>query len=135
MKFLIVEDDPISSELLKPNLSGHGQCYEVTNGLLAVEVVRNSLEEDDPFDAIFLDIMMPEMNGHEVLAAIREAENEFRVPDDRRTKVVMVSALGDPANITSAIQAGCDGYIIKPLREENLHKEMTKIGLLRAGAF
>lgn len=131
MKFLIVEDDALSAELLRLHLSAHGTCYVAANGLMAVEVVRRALEEKDPFDAIFLDIMMPQMNGHEVLEAIRAEENERGLDATSRTKIIMVTALGDANNIMGAVRQGCDGYIVKPLREENLLKELGKLGLLQ----
>ncbi|MBN1817533.1 MAG: response regulator [Sedimentisphaerales bacterium] len=129
MRFLIVEDDAVSRELLRLHLSDYGTCFEVPNGLLASEVIRNSLQEEEPFDAVFLDIMMPGMNGHEVLESIRQAEKEHG-KQGGRIRVIMVSALGDAANIMASIQAGADGYLVKPIREENLHKELTKAGFV-----
>jgi len=131
MKFLIVEDDPLSLDLLRLHLAAHGKCFSASNGLMAVEAVRVALEHGEPFDGIFLDVMMPEMNGHEVLQAIRSQEKEYGVEASARAKIVMVTALGDANNITLAMRQGCDGYIIKPLREENLLKELSKLGLLQ----
>jgi two-component system, chemotaxis family, chemotaxis protein CheY len=131
MRFLIVEDDALSAELLRIHLSAHGTCYIAPNGLMAAEVVRAALEDKDPFDAIFLDIMMPQMNGHEVLEAIRAEEKERGLDGTSRTKIIMVTALGDANSIMGAVRHGCDGYIVKPLREENLLKELTKLGLLQ----
>ncbi len=131
MKFLIVEDDALSAELLRLHLSTHGTCYIAANGLMTVEVVRTALEDNDPFDAIFLDIMMPQMNGHEVLEAIRAEEKERGLDATGRAKIIMVTALGDASNIMGAVRQGCDGYIVKPLREENLLKELGKLGLLQ----
>ncbi|MBN1125570.1 MAG: response regulator [Sedimentisphaerales bacterium] len=129
MRFLIVEDDAVSRELLRLHLSDYGTCFEVPNGLLASEVIRNSLQEGEPFDAVFLDIMMPGMNGHEVLETLRQTEREVG-SQDHRIKVIIVSALGDATNIMTAIQEGADGYIVKPVREENLLKELAKAALV-----
>ncbi len=128
MKFLVVEDDKLSSELLRLHLNEYGTSYEASDGTIAIEVVKNALNEGWHFDVIFMDIMMPGMDGHETLQAIRVAEKEHDIPPEKATKVIMVSAMGDAGNITCAFQEGCDGYIIKPVQESNLEKEMNKLG-------
>ena len=128
MKFLVVEDDKLSSELLRLHLNEYGTSYEVSDGTLAVEAVKTALDEGWHYDAIFLDIMMPGMDGHETLNAIRKEEKEHNIPPENATKIIMASAMGDAGNITAAFHEGCDGYLIKPVQEANLEKEMNKLG-------
>ncbi len=130
MKCLIVEDDATSCKLLRVCMSKYGRCFESPNGLLAVEAVRQSLEEGNPFDLILLDIMMPDMDGHETLREIRQLEKEFDLDAGKTAKVVMVSALGDADNIMHAFRNGANGFIIKPVRDEVLEKELSKLGLV-----
>ncbi len=128
MKILIVEDDATSCKLLRTHLSGYGRCYESPNGFLAVETVRQALEDKQPYDLIFLDIMMPDMDGHQTLMEIRQLEKEYDLPADRTAKVVMVTALGDAENITQSFKNGANGFLIKPVRDDLLQKELTKLG-------
>jgi two-component system chemotaxis response regulator CheY len=130
MKILIVEDDATSCKLLRAHLSGYGRCYESPNGFLAVEAVRQALEEKQPYDLIFLDIMMPDMDGHQTLGEIRQLEKEFELPSDRAAKIVMVTALGDAENITRSFKNGANGFIIKPVRDDLLQKELAKLGVV-----
>lgn len=129
MKCLIVEDDATSCKLLRVCMSRYGRCFESPNGLLAVEAVRQSLEEGNPFDLILMDIMMPDMDGHQTLREIRQLESEFHLDSDKTAKVVMVTALGDADNIMQAFRNGANGFIIKPVRDEVLQKELTKLGM------
>lgn len=110
-------------------MSRYGRCFESPNGLLAVEAVRQSLEENKPFDLILLDIMMPDMDGHQTLKEIRQLESEFHLDPDKAAKVVMVTALGDADNIMQAFRNGANGFIIKPVRDEFLQKELAKLGV------
>ncbi len=130
IKTLIVDDDPASTLLLKLHMEKYGPCQTTDQGNLAVHAYRSGLDSDDPYDLICLDINMPQISGHDILKQIRLADSEYRVPPDRRPKVIMVTAMGDVHNITAAYKAGCDGYIIKPISKENLEKELKKIGLL-----
>ncbi len=63
MKSLIVEDDFSSRLILLELLKSSGPTHVAVNGKEAVDAVRKGLEENEPFDLICLDIMMPEMDG------------------------------------------------------------------------
>jgi two-component system, chemotaxis family, chemotaxis protein CheY len=129
MKCLIVEDDATSCKLLRMYLSKYGRSFESPNGLLAVEAVQQTLKDGNPFDVIFLDIMMPDMDGHQTLKEIRQLEKEYNLDSSRSAKVIMVTALGDANTILQSFRTGANGFIIKPVREDSLDKEMVKLGL------
>jgi two-component system, chemotaxis family, chemotaxis protein CheY len=132
MKCLIVEDDATSCKLLRVYMSKYCRCFESPNGLLAVEAVRQALEDDCHFDVILLDIMMPDMDGHQTLKEIRQLEKEFNLDPSKTAKVIMVTALGDADNIMHSFRGGANGFIIKPVRDDILDKEMAKLGLTPA---
>jgi two-component system chemotaxis response regulator CheY len=71
MECLIVEDDFAARKLLQTYLSDYGDCFIAVNGHEAVKVFQEALKQRQPFDLICLDIMMPEMNGHDALQEIR----------------------------------------------------------------
>lgn len=76
MKSLIVEDDFTSRFVLQEFLAPYGQTHIAVNGKEPMEAVGISAKENKPYDLICLDIMMPEMDGHAVLKAIRIIEEE-----------------------------------------------------------
>jgi len=128
MKFLIVDDDPGNLLVLHGMLKKHGQCDLVSNARLALGAFQNSLSEKMPYDLILLDIMMPEMDGHACLAALREIERECGVPPGKEVRVAMVSALRDTKNVCKAFfqgQAVC--YIPKPVMLETIDELISSL--------
>jgi|GraSoiStandDraft_46_1057282.scaffolds.fasta_scaffold705505_1 two-component system chemotaxis response regulator CheY len=127
MKSLIVEDDLVSRMFLKGVLSRYGECQTVLNGKEAVEAIAAASGEGHPFDLVCMDIMMPEMDGQTALAKIREFEHASQ---QRATKVIMTTALGDRDNVAKACAASCDGYLLKPIRLEKLLQQMRALHLI-----
>jgi len=129
MKILIVEDDLTSRILLSRMLSPYGDCDVVVNGKEAVECFDLAHAEESPYDLICLDIMMPEMDGQEVLAVIREKEEENKIAGLDGVKIIMVSALGDKDNVLKAFQSGCEAYLTKPIEKAKLIEHIKEFGL------
>lgn len=129
MRILIVEDDSGFSKLMTKYLAEVGECEVVPNGKQALDVFRKSFREQYPIDLICLDIMMPQMNGHETLQSIREVEKREGVPMGQGVKILMVSALSDMSNIMKSFLELCDGYMTKPLGRVELMEKLEEIGL------
>jgi two-component system chemotaxis response regulator CheY len=130
MKILIAEDDFACRKLLQSFLFEYGDCFVATNGLEAVKAVKNALDEGLPYDLICLDIMMPEMDGHEALESIRRIENERGISGLDGIKVIVTTALDDSASVIGAFKSGQEAYIVKPFSKRNLLEEMEKLGLV-----
>ena len=128
MKILIVEDDFISRRILQKYLSPFGVCEMAVNGREALSAFSLAWEEKEPYRLIFLDIMMPEMDGKEVLKKIRSMEMERGVPEQDRAKIVMTTALNDPTNVLEAIKSQCNDYLVKPIDKNKLLEKLKKIG-------
>jgi two-component system, chemotaxis family, chemotaxis protein CheY len=69
-----VEDDFATRLLLQTFLSRYGECHIAVNGREALEAFGSALERGEGYDLIFMDIMMPEMDGREALRQVRAAE-------------------------------------------------------------
>lgn len=130
LKILIAEDDFTCRKLLQSFLSDYGDCFVAINGREAVDAVKDSLEEGRPYDMICLDIMMPEVDGHEALESIRRIESEHGIMGLDGVKVIITSALDDSTNVVGAFKTGCEAYIVKPISKRNLLDEMEKLGLV-----
>ena len=128
MKILIVDDDLINRKLLKALLSGFGDCDIAVDGTEAIDQVNSGLDTDQPYDIVFLDIMMPGMNGHETLQEIRILEEKRGVSVGSGTKVVMVTALGDSRNVLAAFSEGAEYYLVKPIHQKKLFDLMDEMG-------
>ena len=102
---LIVDDNEISRDLLTRHLQRQGHHVTVAeNGRQALEMIRTQ-----SFDLMLLDIMMPEMNGYQVLERLKEEERWREIP------VIIISALGELDSVVRCIEMGAEDYLFKPL--------------------
>jgi DNA-binding response OmpR family regulator len=101
-KILAIDDDAAMTELLTLLLKSHG--FEVTTANSSekgIDLIRKIRP-----DIILLDLMMPQMDGWETCKKIRKFSN---IP------IVVLSALNNPGMVASALDAGADDYLIKPV--------------------
>ncbi|PKN17418.1 MAG: response regulator [Deltaproteobacteria bacterium HGW-Deltaproteobacteria-6] len=130
MKILIAEDDFTSRLLLQKILSAYGECHIAVNGKEAMDAFGRALTEGSPYHLICLDIMMPEMDGMEVLKTIRAMEEENGVNSSTGVKIIMTTALGDPRNVVGAFKSLCDAYLVKPVNKSKLLDYLRSFGLI-----
>lgn len=130
MKSLIVDDDFFSRRILQTMLAGYGECHVAVNGKEALFAFKQALAEEAPYDAICLDIMMPEMTGQEVLKKIREIEASKNILGSNSAKVIMTTALDDKESIKTAFREQCESYLIKPISKNKLVNTLTEFGLI-----
>lgn len=130
MKTLIVDDESTSRMILEESLKQYGQVHIAVNGVEAVEAARAAIENDDSYDLICLDIMMPEMDGHSALDIIRETERKHGVVPGRGAKVVMTTCMDDPTSILEAFGEQCEYYLVKPIDMPKLTDYLRKTNLI-----
>lgn len=129
MKVLIVDDEPVSRMKLEKILKKHATCVSADNGPGALKAFEKAWNEHDPFDLICLDVNMPDMSGMDVLFEIREKEIELGVQKEKPAKVLMITSHRDKDTVITAIQAGCNGYIVKPFERTRVMDEIKKLGI------
>jgi two-component system chemotaxis response regulator CheY len=131
MKILIAEDDLASRKFLFKFLSQYGECDLVVDGLEALDAFLISIKENTPYDLICLDIMMPKVDGVKVLKHIRELETKKGIIPDKRSKVIMTTALAETQFVQNAFEIGCDAYAAKPIDTQKLIEVLGKLGLIK----
>ncbi|MFH0783823.1 MAG: response regulator [Pseudomonadota bacterium] len=131
MKTLIVEDDFLARSLISTLLSEYGTCHVAVNGKEALGAIERAFEENDPYNLICLDIMMPVMDGQEALLELREMELRRGIRGPDTTKVIMVTSIDDSKNIMKAFRQGqCEAYLTKPLDRNKLIRHIRDLGLI-----
>lgn len=113
LRFLVAEDNEINQKLAVWLLEAQGHTVVVTaNGRLAVDAL-----EREPFDAVLMDVQMPEMNGLQATRIIREREQKTggHIP------IIAMTALAMNGDRERCLEAGMDGYLSKPVRLQELH--------------
>ncbi|MHC1752541.1 response regulator [Humidesulfovibrio sp.] len=128
MHILIVEDDVPSQLFLKTVLKSYGPCAIAGDGAKAVRAYTEAALGGNPFDIVFMDIMMPEMDGLTAIDRIREFEAQTPQKVPRPAQVVVVTAAQDTQNIIHAYCAGnVFAYLKKPLDSQDLKATMAKM--------
>jgi len=131
MRMLIVEDNPVNQKLMTKLLSEFGQCDVAQNGQEAIDLFTKALDENHPYDVVFMDIMMPVMDGQTSLKEIRNIEKQKNVPIGQETKAIMTTALSDTKNVTTAFFKGmADSYLTKPISRDKLVQALKEAGLI-----
>jgi CheY-like chemotaxis protein len=119
LRILIAEDNEFNQELLEHLLTRQGHVPTMTtNGLEAL-----ALLERDPFDLLLLDIHMPELDGFQVVRAIRERERTV----GGYLPVIAVTARSRKEDREICLQAGMDEYLVKPLNAADLWAAIDRV--------
>lgn len=130
MKILIVDDSSASRLLMQRLLEPYGEVHTAVNGRDAITAFHLAMTQGGPYHLVCLDIMMPEMGGHEVLEEIRNMEESYNIEDKQNpAKVIMITALADFENVIKAKQENCDAYIAKPITRMMLLDKIRSLGL------
>lgn len=118
MKFLIVDDFSTMRRIVRGLLkeSGYQNAEEAEDGVVALRMLK-----DGKFDFVVSDINMPNMNGFELLAAVKKDDALKHLP------VLMVTAEARKEDIVRAAQDGAAGYIVKPFTKATLEEKVQKI--------
>jgi CheY-like chemotaxis protein len=109
-KILVVDDNPDSVAIMRGILENRGYDVAAANG--GAEALQFLKKE--AVDLVLLDIMMPEMNGMEVLQRIKDDAASSRLP------VILVTAKTQDEDLLSGYQYGADYYITKPFTAKQL---------------
>lgn len=113
---LLVEDNPINRMVSNTMLRGmHCRVVNAHNGLEALEMISSG-----PFDIIFMDCHMPEMDGYEATALIRESVPEEKLP------IIALTADITESNRKRCIEAGMNDFLTKPFSRQDLAALLDK---------
>ncbi len=118
LKFLIVDDFSTMRRIVRSLLKemGYTNADEAEDGVAALAKLRAQ-----SFDFVVSDINMPNMNGFELLQAIKADDGLKHLP------VLMVTAEARKEDIVQAAQSGAAGYIVKPFTKATLEEKVGKI--------
>ncbi|WP_294286611.1 response regulator [uncultured Chryseobacterium sp.] len=117
-KILIVDDDPRNIFALKLTLKARG--YQTESCTMAREAI-SVLEEDNRFQAVLMDMMMPEMDGYQAIKIIKEMPSLSSIP------IIAVTAQAMPEDRQKCLDAGAEDYITKPIDVDKLITAIEKL--------
>ena len=125
LKFLVVDDFSTMRRIVRGLLKemGNNNADEAEDGSIALHMLKGKA-----YDFVVSDINMPNMNGFDLLKAIKADANLKHLP------VLMVTAEARKEDIVLAVQSGAAGYIVKPFTKATLEDKIIKIMQMRAAA-
>lgn len=117
---LVVDDVAVNREILKRRLTRRGfEISEASGGREALEII-----EHGSIDLVLLDIMMPEVDGLEVVRTVRKTLSTRELP------IIMVSAKSFSEDVTQCLELGANDYVTKPVDFEAtldlIHRELAQ---------
>ena len=116
-RILVVDDDHMVTKMVRINLELEGfEVVEVWDGKSAMKILK-----EDKTDLLVLDIMMPQMDGWEILKQLRDDDGLKDLP------VVVLTAQVRDENIARGWMMGADGYIVKPFNPVVLADTLRKV--------
>lgn len=127
MKILIIDDCSVSRNILSKQMRLFGDADTASSGAEGVLKYERSLKSDSPYSLICLDLSMPEMDGCQTLKQIRRIEQEHNITEDKKAKVLIITAFTDNENLLKTYR-DCQGYIIKPIRKAKLIEKISSFG-------
>ncbi len=130
MRILIAEDDLTSRKFLHKILSQYGECDLVVDGLETLDAYLMAMKENNPYDLICLDIMMPKVDGVKALKAIRDMEKQRGILPEKRAKIIMTTALAEAQYVQNAFEIGCEAYAAKPIDVVKFIEVLEKLNLI-----
>lgn len=119
-RILVVDDVAVNREILKRRLVRRGfEITEACGGREALEII-----DSKPVDLVLLDIMMPDVDGLEVVRTVRRTRSTVELP------IIMVSARSFSEDVTQCLELGANDYVTKPVDFEAtlklIHRELAR---------
>ena len=130
MRILLAEDDFVTRKFMTNFFVIFWDCDVAVDGMEAVDAFMMALEEEEPYDLVRLDIMMPVMDGYQAVVGIRNLEKERNIPSEKAAKVIMTTALNEEKNVKMAFELGCTVYSGKPIDQDRFEQALVKLGLV-----
>jgi PAS domain S-box-containing protein len=122
LRLLLAEDNPVNSHLTLTLLRKWGhEVVLATNGREALDLLDG--EGFKRFDAVLMDVQMPEMDGMQATAAIRARERALGI----HLPIIGVTAHAMKGDRERCLEGGMDGYVSKPIRPETLFSELARV--------
>ncbi len=126
LRILLAEDNPVNQEVAVGLLEKRGHTVVVANdGKEALAAL-----EGEPFDLVLMDVQMPEMDGFDATAAIRQKEQGSRA----RIPIIALTAHAMTGDRERSLAAGMDGYVAKPIRPGELFNVVERLAAGSAAA-
>lgn len=121
LRVLVAEDNLVNQEVISRMLKQEGitNLTMACNGAKAIDFVKESIENNENFDLIFMDVQMPEVDGLKATKMIRK-NLQYNKP------IIALTAFADESNVKECLNSGMSGFITKPISKTNIKKVLVE---------
>jgi two-component system, sensor histidine kinase and response regulator len=131
LRILVAEDNTVNQRMIVRLLEKRGHTVAIAGtGCAAVEAWTHAAETTAPFGLVLMDVQMPEMDGLEATAAIREREGQR----EGRVSIIALTAHAMQGDRERCLAAGMDGYLTKPVSAQTLIELLTTLAAARTAS-
>lgn len=130
MRALIIDDDPDYRSMLNMLLSPYGQIDEVEHGTAGFKAFCAALKEEDPYDLLLIDVMMPRRNGFDTVSSIRLVEQKLGLTGSEGVKIIIITGVQSDFFIEKSLRLGCEGICFKAEGTGPLIEKLRELGLI-----
>jgi two-component system sensor histidine kinase/response regulator len=122
MRVLVVDDNQTNRTILVKMLESFGCSSEaVERGSQAIDILKRAARKEKLFDLVLLDMLMPGMDGEQVLRTIKKD------PEIKDITVIILTSLGERGDAARLEALGCAGYLLKPIKQSQLFDTIITI--------
>jgi len=130
LKALVVDDVKQNCRVMQGLLARYGNCDAANDGIQALNAIMDARLTRDPYQLLILDIMMPGMNGIQMLQLVRKMEALLGLDDSQRSRVFIVSAVGAGDYAGKIMQLRWDAWLGKPIFQNDLFQALRRCELI-----
>lgn len=129
-KILIVDDIPLNLILLEKMLKAYEfQLVKANNGREALELIQETQDTPETFDMAIVDLMMPDIDGYQVIEAVRKGcfNDEFKIENMTKEQfpIVILSGMNFNDDVARGLEIGANEFLTKPVVMERLYTTVT----------
>jgi two-component system, chemotaxis family, chemotaxis protein CheY len=133
LRILLADVSMTSRLALERILSDFGTCDAAEDGMDSVKAFTLAWEFGRNYDLICIDLMLPRVGGIDAIKMIRKIEREMGVLKADAVKIIVITAVVNPAYIFEACyRGGANSYLYKPVDRKKILEEMAKLGLIKS---
>lgn len=130
IRILLVEDEQIHQEYIKSFLQQQAlHADEAETIQEAASALRSALAQNMPYNLLLIDIMLPDGTGHDLLELLTR-DDYLCIYKSINARLIMITAMGELKHSAGAFAEGCDPYLVKPVREEQLLSLLKRFKIL-----
>jgi two-component system chemotaxis response regulator CheY len=131
---ILLADVSMTSRLATERiLSDYGTCDAAEDGMDSVKAFTLAWELGRNYDLICIDLMLPRVGGIDAIKMMRKIEREMGVLKADSVKIIVITAVVNPAYIFEACyRGGANSYLYKPVDRKKILEEMIKLGLIKS---